>query len=150
MNRLLHIRAGDREVAEDLTAEVFLKASRQLDTGRAQASIAAWLFTVARTVLTHHYRRYYRTGTCVSLDDARVAEMPDAFRHPERLEQIAHRVAEVLGTLPDRYRWVLELRFRSGYSIEETAQEMGVTPQNAKVIQHRAVAKAVQVGEKLP
>jgi RNA polymerase sigma-70 factor (ECF subfamily) len=76
--------------------------------------------------------------------------MPDAFRHPGRLEQIAHRVAEVLGTLPDRYRWVLELRFRSGYSIEETAQEMGVTPQNAKVIQHRAVAKAVQVGEKLP
>jgi RNA polymerase sigma-70 factor (ECF subfamily) len=42
---------------------------------------------------------------------------------------------------------VLELRFLRGYSIVETAREMGITPENVKVIQHRALAKAVEVGE---
>jgi RNA polymerase sigma factor (sigma-70 family) len=147
--RFLYSRLGNREDAEDLTAEVFLKASRQLDTRRAQASIAAWLFTVARTVLADHWRRYYRAVPHVSLDDARVAELPDALGQPERSEQPARCVAEVLGRLPERYRRVLELRFLRGYSIAETAQELGVTPENAKVIQHRALAKAARVGENL-
>jgi RNA polymerase sigma-70 factor (ECF subfamily) len=58
-------------------------------------------------------------------------------------------VADVLNRLPARYRRVLELRFLQGYSIEETAQELGITPGNVKVIQYRALAKAVQVGKEL-
>jgi RNA polymerase sigma-70 factor (ECF subfamily) len=58
-------------------------------------------------------------------------------------------VADVLDRLPVQYRRVLELRFLQGYSIEETAQELGITPGNVKVIQYRALAKAVQVGKEL-
>jgi RNA polymerase sigma-70 factor (ECF subfamily) len=42
---------------------------------------------------------------------------------------------------------VLELRFLRGYTIGETASEMGVTPENVKVIQHRALARAVRLAE---
>jgi RNA polymerase sigma-70 factor (ECF subfamily) len=147
--RFLYSRVGNRQDAEDLTSEVFLKASRQLDTGRSQASIATWLFTVARTVLADHWRRYYRAVTAVPMNDADMVEVPGTLEPSERSEQLARRVAEVLERLPDRYRRVLELRFLSGYSIRETAQEMGITPENVKVIQHRALAKAAQVGEGL-
>jgi RNA polymerase sigma-70 factor (ECF subfamily) len=58
-------------------------------------------------------------------------------------------IADVLNRLPVQYRRVLELRFLQGYSIEETAQELGMTPGNVKVIQYRALAKAVQVGKEL-
>jgi DNA-directed RNA polymerase specialized sigma24 family protein len=44
---------------------------------------------------------------------------------------------------------VLKLQFLHDDSIQETAQETGITAENAKVIQHRALAKAVQVGERL-
>jgi RNA polymerase sigma-70 factor (ECF subfamily) len=55
----------------------------------------------------------------------------------------------VLERLPERYRRVLELRFLYGYSIRETALELGITPENVKVIQHRALAKAAEQAEGL-
>lgn len=145
--RFLYSRVGNREDAEDLTSEVFLKATRQLDSARAEASIAQWLFTVARTVLADHWRRYYRSGATLQLDDVRAGELPEAPAAPPLSDASASLVAEVLGGLPERYRTVLELRFLRGYSVQETALEMGVTPENVKVIQHRALAKAAKVGE---
>ncbi len=147
--RFLYSRLGNREDAEDLTSEVFLKATRQLDSERGEASIAQWLFTVARTVLADHWRRYYRAGAALPLDDARVGSLPEEGEGRSSSGTSARLVAEVLEALPERYRRVLELRFLHGYSVQETAQELGVTPENVKVIQHRALAKAVQVGEGL-
>jgi RNA polymerase sigma-70 factor (ECF subfamily) len=147
--RFLYNRLGNREDAEDLMTEVFLKASRQLDMERAEASIAAWLFAVARTVLTDHWRRYYRSGICVPLDDDHLMEMPETFADSERSRERTRQVGEVLERLPDHYRRVLELRFLSGYSFRDTAQAMGLTEVNVKVMQRRALAKAAQLGEGL-
>ena len=145
--RFLYSRVGNREDAEDLTSEVFLKATRQLDSKRAEASVAQWLFTVARTVLADHWRRYYRGGAPLPLDDERAAEIAEEPVSVNSSESTTRLVAEVLAALPERYRMVLELRFLRGYSVQETARELGVTPENVKVIQHRALAKASQVGE---
>jgi RNA polymerase sigma-70 factor (ECF subfamily) len=139
----LYRRVGNREDAEDLTSEVFLKASGQLDTERSEASIAHWLFTVARTVLADHWRRYYRHGSFLPLDEVRAAAtaMPvEAVTPKDDTESYLERV---LSALPERYRRVLELRFLSGMTIRETAEVMGLTPENVKVIQHRALARAV-------
>jgi RNA polymerase sigma-70 factor, ECF subfamily len=144
--RFLYSRLGNREDAEDLTSEVFLKATKQLDGSRAEASIAQWLFTVARTVLADHWRRYYRSGAALPLDDERIGAIPEITDVDTARTGGTELVARVLEALPERYRRVLELRFLSGYTINETAAEMGITPENVKVIQHRALAKAVQIG----
>lgn len=144
--RFIYSRVGNREDAEDLTSEVFLKATRQLEAGRAEASVAQWLYTVARTVLADHWRRYYRSGPFLPLDEDRASQIPEGDPATPS-ERSARLVEQVLALLPDRYRNVLELRFLRGYSIQETAQALGVTPENAKVIQHRALARAVQLAE---
>jgi RNA polymerase sigma-70 factor (ECF subfamily) len=54
------------------------------------------------------------------------------------------RAARVLSALPDHYRHILELRFLRGYSVRESAKEMGITVTNAKVLQHRALRRAAQ------
>lgn len=145
--RFLYSRLGNRQDAEDLTSEVFLKATRLLDSQRSEASIAQWLFTVARTVLADHWRRYYRGGASVPLDDERAMDVPGRTESVEESPASVQMVNELLSALPPRYRQVLELRFLRGYSIQETAKEMGITPENAKVIQHRALARAVQIGK---
>lgn len=145
--RFLYSRLGNREDAEDLTSEVFLKAARQLDSGRAEASVAHWLFTVARTVLADHWRRYYRTGAVVPLDDMRPGSILEGDDKTAPSSAAERLVSDLLAALPERYRQVLELRFLKGYSVQETATELDITPQNVKVIQHRALARAVQVGE---
>lgn len=146
--RFLYRRVGNRQDAEDLTSEVFLKAARQLDSSRAEASVAQWLYTVARTVLADHWRRYYRSGSILPLDEARAGDIPEE-EAPVESSGSVELLEKVLSLLPERYRQVLELRFLRGYSIQETAHELGVTPENAKVLQHRALAKAVHVSEAL-
>jgi len=143
MYGFFYSRVGNRQDAEDLTSDVFLKASRQLDPTRSEASIGSWLFTVARTVLADHWRRYYRTEVSFPLDEARVSQIP--VDGGGATVETARLVAEVLAALPERYSRVLALRFLRGYSIQETAEELGVTPENVKVIQHRALAKAVDI-----
>jgi RNA polymerase sigma-70 factor, ECF subfamily len=145
--RFFYSHVGNREDAEDLTSEVFLKAARHLESERAEASVAKWLFTVARTVLADHWRKYYRGSPVVPLDDDRVSGTAELEAAPSTSESNTRLVDDVLSALPARYRAVLELRFLRGYSIQETAAELGVTPENAKVIQHRALAKAAELTE---
>jgi RNA polymerase sigma-70 factor (ECF subfamily) len=142
----LYTRVGNQEDAEDLASETFLKAFRQLDLSRSEATIAAWLFTVAKTVLADHWRKHYRYGALMPLDDLPVDPTADTMISPAQRSELEQQVANILASLPQRHRRVLELRFLDGYSVQETARELGVTPGNAKVLQYRALAKAVQVG----
>lgn len=143
--RFLYARVGNREDAEDLTSEIFLKAARQLDRSRSEATTASWLFTVARTVLADHWRTYYRHGALVPVDELRVSLIAGTETPTVEGSETEHRVADILAALSPQYRRVLELRLLRGYSVAETAQELGVTPNNVKVIQHRALAKAVEI-----
>lgn len=145
--RFLYRRVGNTQDAEDLTSEVFFKAAGQLDHTRSQATIARWLFTVARSVLADHWRRYYHSGASLPLDESRLAALSDARDSHAGNEGDADLVSSLLAALPERYRQVLELRFLQGYSIKETAHELAITPENVKVIQHRALAKAVQLAD---
>jgi RNA polymerase sigma-70 factor (ECF subfamily) len=145
--RFLYSRLGNREDAEDLTVDVFIEASRVLDIEQTEPGTAASLFGVARAVLANHWRRYYGGGA--PLDDARIAEAPETFTESERSRERTRQVSKLLGRLPDQYRRVLELRFLSGCSIGETALAMGLSEGRVKALQHRALARAAQLGDGL-
>ncbi|HET8587187.1 MAG TPA: sigma factor-like helix-turn-helix DNA-binding protein, partial [Candidatus Limnocylindria bacterium] len=57
------------------------------------------------------------------------------------------RVEGLLRRLPEHYARVLELRFLQHLSVAETAEQMGITRGNAKVLQYRALRKAALLGE---
>src|SRR5688572_14127181 len=71
--RFLYSRLGNQEEAEDLTSEVFLKAVRQLEPQRDEASVQAWLYQVARTTLADYWRRRSR----VPQDPLGYLDVPD-------------------------------------------------------------------------
>jgi RNA polymerase sigma factor (sigma-70 family) len=146
----LYKRVGNREDAEDLASEVFLKASRKLDLAQPEARVGGWLFTVARTVLADHWRTHYRHGGWLPLEEYYNYPETETASPSELPSAAVPTVDAILSALPVRYRRVLELRFLTGYSIQETAEDLGVSPANAKVLQHRALAKAVQSGERAP
>ena len=62
-------------------------------------------------------------------------------------ERAKRQVASLLRRLPANYRRVLELRFIQRLTVAETADRMGITRSNAKVLQYRALRKAALVGE---
>src|SRR5690349_104612 len=122
--RFIYAKVGNREEAEDLTSQVFMKALRGLDQERDLPSIQSWLFQVARTVVADHWRAFYRLRAD-SLDDLLdagwEAPLDDARTSPERVEERANRI---LKRLPARYQEVLTYRFLLNFSIRETAEKM--------------------------
>lgn len=140
--RFIYRHVGNREDAEDLTAQVFLKAIRSLDRARDEESIRGWLFQTARTTLADHWRQFYRTPI-VSLEFFPRLRSQSARPSDEPLS--GDEVQRILALLPEHYRRVLTLRFLEGLSIKETAAEMGITETNVKVLQFRALRRAAEL-----
>jgi RNA polymerase sigma-70 factor, ECF subfamily len=129
-------RVGNRPDAEDLTSQVFMKAIGGMREDVSVGELRSWLYRVAQTTLADHWREYYAEDATELQDGVAGAPLPR-----ENLEA-AQRVESLLETLPDQYRRVLELRFLRGYSVRDTAQELGLTETNVKVIQFRALNRA--------
>jgi RNA polymerase sigma-70 factor (ECF subfamily) len=146
--RFVYSKVGNREEAEDLTSQVFLKAARGLDSRRDALSVQGWLFQVARTTIADHWRAVYQIRAS-SLDDLLDAGLELAAE--ERTGSVAgaaaadQRVERILARLPERYRGVLTYRFLLNYSIKETAATLGISEANVKVIQFRALKKASEI-----
>lgn len=158
--RFIYARVGNGPDAEDLTAQVFLRAVEQLDTSRAPGQIASWLYRVSQNAVADYWRAFYRLPLVGPEQVAPGWEPADtrpmATTPPEtgttpaaaaRPEPARTRVEALLQRLPDNYRRVLELRFIQRLSVAETAERMGITRGNAKVLQHRALRRAALLEE---
>ena len=135
--RFIYAKVGNREAAEDLTSEVFLKATRWLAQDRSADSIRAWLYTVARSTIADYWREQSQ-HPAVPLED------PDAVLYcgrdaPEEVRRTRERAWRILEALPEREREVLRLRFLHGYTAGEIGQALGLTPGNVRVLQLRAL-----------
>jgi RNA polymerase sigma-70 factor (ECF subfamily) len=146
--RFIYARVGNHPDAEDLTAQVFVRAVEQLDTEREPGQIAAWLYRVAHNATADYWRAFYRLPI-IGVDHVAPGWEPaDDNRQPvEPDDRAAARVQALLRRLPSQYRRVLELRFLERMSVAETARAMGITNGNARVLQYRALRRAALLGE---
>lgn len=144
--RFVYSKVGNREEAEDLTSQIFIKAVRNMDATRGPLSMQKWLFQVARTTLADYWRTYYR-GSISSLEELLDAGW-EGPTEGETLEISIHpseRVQRILRALPEHYQEVLTCRFLLSLSIKETALHMGLTEANVKVLQFRALKRAADL-----
>jgi RNA polymerase sigma-70 factor, ECF subfamily len=58
--RFIYARVGNHPDAEDLTAQVFVRAVESLDVDRDPGQIAAWLYRVAQNATADYWRAFYR------------------------------------------------------------------------------------------
>lgn len=144
--RYVYSKVGNREEAEDLTSQIFMKAVRGLDSQRGPQSMQKWLFQVARTTIADYWRTHYRMSTN-SLEELLDAgwEGPAAEEPAAVSSNPADRVHRILQALPEHYREVLTCRFLLNLSIRETAIRMGLTEANVKVLQFRALKRAADL-----
>lgn len=151
--RFIYARVGNRPDAEDLTAQVFLRAVESLDTTRDEPQIASWLYRVSQNAIADHWRAFYRLPL-VAADEvapgwepADTAEPMAVMPEPATDPPSRGRVTALLARLPENYRRVLELRFIERLSVAETAEQMGISRGNAKVLQYRALRRAALLEE---
>ena len=135
-----HVPLAD--VAEDLTAETFLKVVRAADRfDAARGTAKAWMLTVARNVLTDWRRRarlrqYVALGTMHDL--AHEAPSPE-----ERLlrEEEVGRLLDAVATLGPADRELIGLRYGSGLDTAEVAQALGISEGGVRTRLWRALGR---------
>jgi RNA polymerase sigma-70 factor (ECF subfamily) len=144
--RLMFTKVGNRPDAEDLTTEVFMAALRPLQLPAPAPAVRAYLIATCRTALARHWTR--TLGQQVTTLPAEVEDaLTQASAEPGA--GAPQRAARILAALPERYRAILQLRFLDGSSIAEAARALGISVGNAKVLQHRALRRAAEVGAQL-
>jgi RNA polymerase sigma-70 factor (ECF subfamily) len=141
-------RLGDRQEAEDLTQEVFLRLYRFRDRYQPRARFATWLFhvsqNVARNALRSRRRRpALRLEALGAPADAGVVEalLTDRGEEPSRpmeRSELAGVVRAAVSLLAGRQRAALELHQFHDRTYAEVAAQLDMTPKAAKSLLYRA------------
>lgn len=151
--RYVRFRVASREVAEDVTSVVFMKALRAFEKyDERKASPKTWLLRIARNAVTDHLRALQRKGSLhVSLDRIPdlVADVPTHEERVIRQERIQHLLNSTR-TLRKADQEILALRYGSGLDNAEIAEHLNVSNNAVAVRLHRALNRlkdSVESGE---
>ncbi|MFO7714096.1 RNA polymerase sigma factor [Desulfosarcina sp.] len=135
--------------AEDMVQDTFLNVFQYLDGFRFETKFKNWLYRVATSACLKKKRRSkFAPEREISLDDflpdeesALSMDLPRWATQP--LEQVLDEelggvIRQALMALPEKYRLVIVLRDVEGFSTQEAAEILELTPTNIKVRLHRA------------
>jgi RNA polymerase sigma-70 factor, ECF subfamily len=144
--RYVLFRVGDRELAEDVTSETFLRALRRIGSVSYQGrDVGAWFVTIARNLVLDHVKssRFRLEVATAEVDDSRRVEFGPEQQVISRVTTAA--LLECVEQLGDDQRECIVLRFLQGLSVAETAEVMRRNEGAVKALQHRAVRRLAQL-----
>lgn len=142
--RYIYFKVQNREEAEDITQETYVKALTFLkDNQLREDRYLGFLRSVALNVLRDRWRKSKRLGTSISIDKMEPADMA-VDDHSEQ-SAIRSLVKEALSSLNPEQRMVIELRILKGYSTAETAKIMNKKAGTIRVMQYRALQNLAAV-----
>ncbi len=135
--KYVYYKVGATALAEDLTAQTFLKAWENIgayrDTGRP---FAAWLYRIAHNLTVDHLRAQ---RDMVPLEDAENdVRAPDLVAIVEQ-KLTADELRRALAKLTDDQQQVILLKFIEGYTTEEIAAMLSKDAGAIRALQHRAL-----------
>lgn len=140
----------DREIAEDLAQDTFIKVLNHIDRYRPEFKLSSWLFKIANNVAIDHLRK--RQLETVSIDgsphaasaaEVEATQMDVAARQETALEEmeakeIGRAIEGAIESLRPEYRSCIMLRHVEGRSYEEIAAMLDLPLGTVKTYIHRA------------
>ena len=138
---------GNRELAEDLTQEVFIKVYHSAANYTPQAKFQTWLFTIAKNISLNEIRRH--KGHTISLDETFETDGNEVKRQFEDtkmanpkeellLKEKQEIIKEAIHSLPENQRMAVLLRRYDNFSYEEIAKTLNVSVKAVKSLLSRA------------
>ncbi len=133
-------RISGREVQHDIVQEAFTTAFAKIEMLCDRGAFRAWVLQIGRNAATDQLRMRNRWGITECLDEL---SAPPASTDPDpaaiaELHQLEAQVSAGFQSLSKRDATVLGLSIHLGLGPYDIAEAIGVTPNNAKVILHRA------------
>ncbi|WP_216210737.1 sigma-70 family RNA polymerase sigma factor [Amycolatopsis aidingensis] len=153
--RYVLFRLGDRDLAEDVTSETFLRALRRITSVSYQGrDVGAWFVTIARNLVLDHVKssRFRLEIITDEVIEGGSAAFTGAQQRPQvgPEQQVLNRATQAelfrcIASLGEDQRECIVLRFLQGLSVAETAEIMNRNEGAIKALQHRAVRRLAQL-----
>jgi RNA polymerase sigma-70 factor (ECF subfamily) len=134
-------KIADSAEAEDVAQESFLKAYSQLHTLRKPSRFAGWLSKITVQQCANSVRRSVRCQTAFGCKATPVEDLDQESvqRNPPGLtENQIHFVRSVVGRMPEKFQRLIIMRFVTGLSAVQIAEQLGKRPGTVRVWLHRA------------
>lgn len=131
----------NREDAEEVSQDIFIKAYRSLADFRGASKFSTWLYTIVNTTCITFLRK--KKLETHSLDNEKIFDVADSQDSGMRANLIEQKSRSVMVTKaiamlsPDDAE-IITLFYKSEQTLEEIAQILGIEPNTAKVRLHRA------------
>jgi RNA polymerase sigma-70 factor, ECF subfamily len=135
----IYLLVHDKEVAEDLTQDTFIKAYKNWDQFNGESHLFTWLFRISRNV-TIDYLRKKRLLTFFSIEKY---QFESNQQTPLEIVMKGERMTtlyEAIRNLKLSYQEVLILRKIKEFSIKETAEILNWNENRVKITTSRAIA----------
>jgi RNA polymerase sigma-70 factor, ECF subfamily len=135
---------GQRELAEELAQETFVRAYKGLATMHEDTKLSTWLFGIAKNVAREALRSRRRTESHVDLEDASASALSDDRPRPDDellTAEFSSVVQKALAALDEDKRLVFTLKIFQQKSYEEIAEITGFSVAKLKTDLHRARAE---------
>ena len=136
--RYLFSRVGNQADAEDLTAQTFLAALEALPKYNERGYFSAWLFSIAHSRVTDHFRRS-RPGVELESAETRAGDA-DPLREVIQNEEL-RTLSNLLKNLTDDERELVRLRYVAGLSFAEMAALLRKNEDAVKKSLYRLLAR---------
>jgi RNA polymerase sigma-70 factor (ECF subfamily) len=134
---LARLANGDRDLAQDLTQNVFVRVLRYRASFQPGQAFRAWVYQLARHVWADHYQRQRPTADLEEVEKtASHGRAAQAQRADKDQNEALH---EALSLLPAAQREVLVLHRFEGFDYAEIGEQLGCTAGAARVKAHRAL-----------
>lgn len=159
-NQLLYYtysRVNSIHIAQDIVSDVFLSLVEGIKKYKGDSSFKNYLFGITKNKLRDYIKTKYKSESYIlesNLADNVFDMIPDLSpsekeENKNYREKVRTVFGQILHNMKPRYAKVLDLRFNNMCSIEEVAEEMGITSNNVKVIQHRAIKQAKSIWDSM-
>lgn len=122
-------RVGDREAADDILQDVFLKVHSGIGKLEKREKLRPWLFAVTRNAMVDYLRKRKDDLPIEDLPEDLTAESSGPISSPEDFEPCIRVLAN---QLPERYREPFVLSELEGVSQKKVGEKMGLSISGAK------------------
>jgi RNA polymerase sigma-70 factor (ECF subfamily) len=140
----LYQMTRQRQDAEDLTQQTFIKAFDHLAGFDPRRPLINWILTIARNNALNHFRAAKKWEP---VPEHTAAAGPSPARSAEERDRTDSLWARARAVLSQREFEILWLRFAEDLSVEETARVVGLTQTHVKVLVYRARQALLKEGE---
>lgn len=130
---------GNREDAEELAQDTFLKAFRHLPAFKGTCSFSTWIYRIAYNTAISHTRKKKTEVLAIEetlLDNVSEEQVTEALGHTDSSEQV-RRLETALTLLPADERAIILLFYMKEKTVNDLVEITGLTASNLKTKLHR-------------